>query len=141
MQSDTGDTVLKNKQHIRVVPFEKAHLCVADLRGHDIEEIFRGADLLQGHPSITLVGNEGIILFLGIVLSEGVGTVWLVPTTKFNGSSLGAVKVIKKYEADYVERFSLTRLETNGHDDPVVRRWLGWLGFVHKGGELYIKEL
>lgn len=145
MYRDTSGSFNKDKQLIKVLPFSSRHIKYADICGPDVEAFNEEAVALEKHPSVTLVGKDGVLLFLGIVVNGETGYVWLVPTTLFKKRFCAAIKVIKDFEEKAAICFNLKKLVTVGEHDATIERWLKWVGFrreaVRETSDIYTKDL
>lgn len=131
---------------MRVVVFKPEHVELADLSGCDVEEFqdIENLKMLSGDNQIagTFLVDGRITAFAGIMLCEhDVGFVWLVPTVYLKDHYRSTVRALLQYEQQFVDMFKLKELRTNGHDDPLVKKWLKYLGFANREPDnIYVKE-
>lgn len=130
---------------MKVVAFKPEHVELAQVSGYDVDK-FADFDLsLFNHPDHvagTFIHDGRIVCFAGIwLLENNIGQVWLIPTVYLKNHFIGAVKALKQYQQQLAETFKVKVLRTDGHDNPVVCRWLTWLGYTKKEDEnIYVKE-
>ena len=123
---------------IEVKQFKKEDLVYTETSGPEIDKVTPGViDALHNHPAITVFKGGKPLAYMGIVVKDDTGIVWLLPTKDMYYNVLGVAKVVREQLDNLPMIYNLKRYVTNGCGDGKVDRWLTWLGFKQVNNELY----
>jgi len=132
---------------MKVIPFKSEHVDLAQMSGLDIDVFIEHKHILEKTSLVgTFIDDGRIILFAGFHMNdnrewEG----WLVPTIYFKKGSFCVIKCIVRYLKLFQEVLHVKQFKARGHDDPLIHKFLVWLGFEYRGKGnndemIYIKE-
>lgn len=90
------------------------------------EKIFQ---ILSKDICLTILKDDKVVAFCGIVRKKEYGNVWLVPTEDMKMNNIGIIRMIK-LQLDSVDKaLGINRVVTSMCGDKSVIRFLTWLGF------------
>lgn len=126
---------------MRVVPFEAAHLELADFGGKYARgylDVENGLDKIkrlgEGSISGTFLYRGRIICFAGVLeLWPGVCEVWATPTRYIEDHPVVFCRMMKRYILNVESSFQANRVQTTSIANEEYDKWMTWLGFSCEG--------
>lgn len=112
-----------------VLEFEKEHLEGVVLKGDNIDKFEQYLDYFEENYTLTFMDEDGVLGFLGIVIDDKAGIVWLVPTENLSERKVDFVRTVKNYIEKMKDLFGVEKLVTSCNGTTKIVRWLTYLGF------------
>lgn len=120
--------------------FKMSHLDGVELETEGVGNVGIINDLAK-HPSVTMVVDDKIIGFAGMVKNGMDGMVWMIPTVEMKKHKKELVKLMKMYVQNLDKLYNVNRLVTENCGGKRIHRWLTYLGFTPCENGLYERRM
>lgn len=121
---------------VNVVPCEKAHLDLIDLRTRESEDITREIleNVVESSVAVSVITEGRVVAILGYFEQwAGVYEVFLVPSTYLKTYAKSVLPLIKMYLDRLFKEHGAHRLQSSAHDDLQTDVFMEYIGFECEG--------